>query len=172
MKLSHLPSYLTGMQDHFNQELVGMIKCKGVVDLTANATPAVGLNGTYSGSLYGSHAVDAVISGSKQKNFFVNFWMQNTHAPFEVPEAYSNLYNFSDTKLNVFNGMVSVVDEAVGNVTATLKSLGMWDNTLVIYTHDNGAPLGGGGSNYPLRGGKNSNFEYVVVPLNVIVSLT
>lgn len=26
-------------------------------------------------------------------------------------------------------------------------------------THDNGAPLGGGGSNFPFRGGKNSNFE-------------
>eukprot|EP01043_Picozoa_sp_COSAG02_P105588 COSAG02_NODE_41581_length_393_cov_0.704082_1_plen_48_part_10 len=38
--------------------------------------------------------------------------MQNTHGPFEVPSEYSNLYNFEDKpKLNVFNGMVSVVDE-------------------------------------------------------------
>ena len=73
---------------------------------------------------------------------------------------YSGLYNFHDQKLNVFNGMVSVVDEAVGNLSSALKSRpGVWENTLVCYTHDNGAPLGGGGSNYPLRGGKNSNFE-------------
>jgi len=37
-----------------------------------------------------------------------------------------------------------------------LKARGVWNNTLVVYFHDNGAPLGGGGSNYPLRGGKAS----------------
>ena len=61
--------------------------------------------------------------------------------------------------LNTFNGMVSVVDEAVGNVTRALRTGGLWEDTLVVYTHDNGAPLGGGGSNAPLRGGKNSNME-------------
>lgn len=75
-------------------------------------------------------------------------------APFEVPEEYSSLYNFSDDGLNTFNGMVSVVDEAVGNITDALRGRGVWENTLIVYFHDNGAPLGGGGSNYPLRGGK------------------
>ena len=77
----------------------------------------------------------------------------------QAPAQYTALYNFTDPHLNTFNGMVSVVDEAVGNVTWALKHTGLWNNTLVLYLHDNGAPLGAGGSNFPLRGGKNSNFE-------------
>ena len=48
---------------------------------------------------------------------------------------------------------------AVKNVTDTLKSLDIWDNTLFIWTTDNGAPVNLGGSNYPLRGSKATNFE-------------
>ena len=44
-------------------------------------------------------------------------------------------------------------------MTAALRTGDLWNSTLLIYTHDNGAPLGAGGSNFPLRGGKNSNFE-------------
>ena len=43
--------------------------------------------------------------------------MQNTHGPFEVPPEYAALYDFADNpRLNTFNGMVSVVDSAVGNI--------------------------------------------------------
>ena len=63
--------------------------------------------------------------------------MQNTHGPFQVPEEYSSLYNFEgNPKLNVFNGMISVVDSAVGNLTAALKARpGTWDNTIVRPRH-------------------------------------
>eukprot|EP00040_Diaphanoeca_grandis_P039759 m.260069 g.260069 ORF g.260069 m.260069 type:complete len:510 (+) comp39157_c0_seq1:85-1614(+) len=149
--------YLSGMQDHFTQALGGFSDCKHVVDLTKDTLPAFGQNGTYSGWIYNSAAVDVVQTAKEP--FFLNYWMQNTHAPFEVPMQYSSLYNFKDEGLNTFNGMVSVVDEGVGNITAALMARGVWENTIVIYTHDNGAPLGGGGSNFPFRGGKNSNFE-------------
>ena len=144
--------YLSGMQDHFTQELGAMIGCKQVVDLTDGAQPAHSKNGTYSGWLYNAEAV-AVVNTAPEP-FFLNYWLQNTHAPFEVPTQYSDLYKFpGNEELEVFNGMVSVVDSAVGNVTAALKKRpGTWMNTLLIYTHDNGAPLGGGGSNFPVSG--------------------
>jgi arylsulfatase I/J len=57
----------------------------------------------------------------------------------------------------------------VNNVTAALERAGMWESTLLLVTADNGAwisgPKGvpgganGGGSNYPLRGGKSSDYE-------------
>eukprot|EP00039_Didymoeca_costata_P016751 m.304989 g.304989 ORF g.304989 m.304989 type:complete len:479 (-) comp16443_c7_seq15:834-2270(-) len=154
--------YLTGMEDHFTSRLEGMLPGCGpqTVDLTANATPAFGLNGTYTGWLYNQKAREAISQASVlNQPFFLNYWLHNTHAPNEVPDIYSNLYNFSDQGTNIMYGMISVVDEAVGNITDTLKNLNLWEDTFVIYTHDNGAPLGGGGSNYPLRGGKNSNME-------------
>eukprot|EP01050_Picozoa_sp_SAG11_P023670 SAG11_NODE_4821_length_1754_cov_1.427795_2_plen_107_part_00 len=81
-------------------------------------------------------------------------WMQNTHSPFEVPEMYSALYDFPrNPRLNVFNGMVSVVDSAVGNLTAALKARpGAWSNTIVRRSGD--APHGPWPSLLPRNDGK------------------
>lgn len=40
-----------------------------------------------------------------------------------------------------FAGMLSAVDEGIANVTAALKRRNMWDNTLLVFTADNGAPI-------------------------------
>ena len=39
-------------------------------------------------------------------------------------------------RLRVFAGMLSAVDEGVGNVTKTLKAKGMWPSTIFIVTTD------------------------------------
>jgi len=56
----------------------------------------------------------------------------------------------------LFAGMLSAVDEGVGNVTKALTAKKMWPSTIFIVTTDNGAPItecgGIGGSNVPLRG--------------------
>jgi arylsulfatase B len=39
-------------------------------------------------------------------------------------------------RLRVFAGMLSAVDEGVGNVTKTLKAKGMWSSTIFIVTTD------------------------------------
>ena len=44
-------------------------------------------------------------------------------------------------------------------MTDALHTAGMWENTLFVWTTDNGSPVTGGGSNHPLKGGKGSNWE-------------
>ena len=34
--------------------------------------------------------------------------------------------------------MVALMDEVVGNVTAALRDVGMWDNSIVLWSSDNG----------------------------------
>ena len=48
--------------------------------------------------------------------------------------------------------MVALMDEVVGNVTAVLKETGMWDNTLVLWSSDNGGAVheGGGANVWPV----------------------
>jgi arylsulfatase I/J len=63
----------------------------------------------------------------------------------------------------LYHAMVNFADEAVGNVTTALKAKGMWEDTLVVFSADNGGPIyqngSAGANNYPLKGGKMDNWE-------------
>jgi arylsulfatase A-like enzyme len=69
----------------------------------------------------------------------------------------------TDPKRVVYAAMVGALDEAVKNISDALQRTGLDEETLIVFTTDNGAPAGHFGghamSNYPLRGGKGSLFE-------------
>lgn len=50
--------------------------------------------------------------------------------------------------------MTLLTDKLVGDMIDSLKSNGLWDNTLVVFTTDNGGHTATGASNYPYRGTK------------------
>ena len=68
--------------------------------------------------------------------------------------------------LGRYGAMLTAADEGIGNVTRALKARGMWENTVVVFTTDNGGPTETcaiqGSSNYPLRGGKCTIWEVCV----------
>lgn len=62
----------------------------------------------------------------------------------------------------IYAGLVEAMDDAVGLVLNELEKLGLADNTIVIFTSDNGGVAAGDAfatSNLPLRGGKGYQFE-------------
>lgn len=62
----------------------------------------------------------------------------------------------------VYAGLVEQMDDAVGLVLNALEELGLDDNTIVIFTSDNGGVAAGDDfstSNLPLRAGKGYQFE-------------
>ena len=50
-----------------------------------------------------------------------------------------------------YDGMANFVDEAIYNITQMLVAKGLWNNTIMVVTTDNGASYDNG-NNYPLRG--------------------
>lgn len=89
---------------------------------------------------------------------------QNLHGPVQAPLQYVEPYSFiEDKKRRIYAGMMAALDEAIGNVTQALMQRGMWDNTLVILTSDNGGPTEtcetNGSQNKGLKGGKCSITE-------------
>lgn len=79
---------------------------------------------------------------------------QNTHSPYEVPDEYLDPKITSAHSKQTMFGMIKFMDQAVLNVTTAMKSLGMWDNTLLVFSADNGGEVTAAGNNYPLRGGE------------------
>lgn len=57
--------------------------------------------------------------------------------------------------------MMRHVDRQIGRLRSALETSGMWDNTLVVFTSDNGGGIGVGigGNNYPLQGGKGGALD-------------
>ena len=62
-----------------------------------------------------------------------------------------------------------MLDELIKNTTAALAAKSMLENTLIVYTADNGGPIKQvipgatdaiGASNYPLRGGKHNAYVH------------
>ncbi|WP_203257226.1 sulfatase [Hyunsoonleella ulvae] len=62
----------------------------------------------------------------------------------------------------IYAGLIESMDDAVGVVLDRLKELGLEENTIVIFTSDNGGVASGDAfstTNYPLRGGKGYQWE-------------
>lgn len=163
--------YFHGAEDHYTQREGGNVQCAGAppngfVDLWAtNATfdgPS-NLNGTdYSMHIYRDHALALLAAHDPKTPFFMYLAFNNNHDPLQVPDQYKSSYSLDNAEdwIN-YQAMITAVDTVVENVTALLHLKGMWNNSLVVWTSDNGGPVyqGGGGNNFPFRGGKISNFE-------------
>jgi arylsulfatase A-like enzyme len=115
------------------------------------------------------------IEKSKSKPFFLNLWFYNVHTPLQAQKDKIDKYKaiVDSTKLQMnptYAAMVEHVDDAVGKVIEKLKSEGVYDNTIIVFTSDNGGLIGKGKNkitnNAPLRDGKGHIYEGGVrVPL-------
>ncbi|MBN2301577.1 MAG: sulfatase [Lentisphaerae bacterium] len=87
--------------------------------------------------------------------FFLYLAHMYVHVPLFVPKQ------FLDTSRNgAYGGAVACIDWAMGMIDAELDRLGIRDETLVIFTSDNGSRnRNEGGSNAPLRGTKAETWE-------------
>lgn len=75
--------------------------------------------------------------------FFLYFAPYAPHVPLEATDEYLSRFS-TDMPARRRTGlaMMAAVDEAVGRIVAQLRQQGLADNTLVMFTSDNGAPLG------------------------------
>jgi len=82
------------------------------------------------------------------------------HAPLQADEKFMKLCSdVPNRHRRTFCAMMAQLDEGIGNVTASLKAHGMWEDTVVVFTSDNGGYFLVGGFNYNYRGGKSGGWE-------------
>eukprot|EP00040_Diaphanoeca_grandis_P001071 m.17406 g.17406 ORF g.17406 m.17406 type:complete len:490 (+) comp11501_c0_seq1:50-1519(+) len=153
--------YFNGACDHFTQK-DGEDGCGEVTDLWDSYKPGFGMNGTYGDYLYAGRAVDTIMRHDQTTPLFFYLALQCAHDPMESPQRFQDLYSPATCPDVVEYSFSSVIDEAIGNVTAALKAKNMWENTLMVVSSDNGGPAFSdqhAASNFPLRGGKYTLFE-------------
>jgi arylsulfatase B len=174
--------YYSGSQDYFLHTDADAAGVKGV-DLHLDVGPDCGkwcsvpqlaVAGNYSSLLYSARAL-AVLEEHAASEFagdpvFTYLAFQSVHCPIQVPEEYVAPYKHMDINRQEFAGMVAALDQAVGVVLDGYQKHGYRNNTLTIFTTDNGGPVGSwidkesgvasphgigcatGSQNWPLRG--------------------
>lgn len=131
----------------------------------SRAGPALGQNGSYSCELYGRKAVQHIEAHNASTPLFFYVAFHDTHSPLQCPERYlpggykPNSLSGPDHARTIYEGMLTCVSIATGNITNALKSKGMWDNSLIVWSADNGGPAFTAANNFPLRGGKMTDWQ-------------
>lgn len=98
-------------------------------------------------------------SVKKKQPFFLNLWLDAPHAPYETStNDLLEKYKERTTGIDLlYRGMVSQLDEGVGTLLVQLNNLGIAENTLVIFTSDNGPAYLGSPAH--LKGRKTDFYE-------------
>lgn len=145
-------------------------------------------SGIYAPSLIHEHVLD-FIEANKDTSFFLFYPTIIPHAELVAPEAYMDKYRGKFLPEKSYKGvddgpryrlgpygsqpeshaafaaMMNVLDVHVGNILGKIEDLGLMENTLIIFTSDNGPHVEGGADpdyfngNGPLKGYKRDLYE-------------
>jgi arylsulfatase A-like enzyme len=114
----------------------------------------------YLTDLLSQHAVDYVERMAQQSApFFLSLHYTAPHWPWETrddaakaPAVKDNLFDLAGGNIHVYRRMIHHMDEGIGWLMAALRKHGIADDTLVVFTSDNGGERFS--DNWPLVGGK------------------
>ncbi|MDB3966465.1 sulfatase-like hydrolase/transferase [Porticoccaceae bacterium] len=103
-----------------------------------------------------------VIENNRNRPFFLYLAHWGIHNPLQAArEDYDALSHIEDHRLRVYSAMIRAVDRSMARVAQALEDNGLTDNTLIIFTSDNGGAgyIGLPNVNKPYRGWKLNHFE-------------
>jgi N-acetylgalactosamine-6-sulfatase len=107
------------------------------------------------------------VEANREKPFYVNVWLKDTHALLEPTEEQMAVYPNLKGALKVYYSAATNADKQLGRLFAKLDELDLRENTVVVFTSDNGpedihipnAAHSGVGRQGPFRGRKRSLYE-------------
>jgi len=131
--------------DHFYGNLVGEVdyftKMRGgIVDWQRDGK--FFQEKTYYLPLIGDEAVKMIEKQGKNKPFFLYFASLAPHAPYQAQKADEDRYasTIKDPTRRTYAAMITSLDDQVGRIVAVLEKRGLRENTLIIFSSDNGGP--------------------------------
>jgi arylsulfatase A-like enzyme len=126
-----------------------------VIQENGKATP----EGGYTTDRLGDAGV-RFIEEHKDEPFFLYLSFTAPHGPLQAKEEdLAKLAHISQPRRRKYAGLVKALDDNVGKVLAALDAAGLAENTLVVFTNDNGGQTQTGANNGKLRGRKGMLLE-------------
>ncbi|GIY29372.1 arylsulfatase B [Caerostris extrusa] len=159
--------YWTGKEDFYTHFEEG-IGTNGL-DFHDDEKNVWNYTGHYGTEIFTTKAKEIIQTHDASKPLFLYLPHQAVHAgnyytPLQAPPEYVDRFlNIRDTERRTFAGMASALDDSIGDLFKTLNKSGILENSIVVFTTDNGAAVTGidesTGSNWPLRGSKYNMWE-------------
>lgn len=114
----------------------------------------------YSTHLLAKEAVRLIRERDRSKPLFLYVPFNAVHAPHQVPAKYTEPYKQFREQRKLYAGMLAAMDEAIGQIVTALDEAKMRQDTLIIFSSDNGGPAPGRvTSNGKLRASKGTLYE-------------
>ncbi|HEX4149836.1 MAG TPA: sulfatase-like hydrolase/transferase [Pirellulales bacterium] len=113
----------------------------------------------YTTDKYADRSVDW-LQKQTDKPWFLYLPFNAQHAPLQAPQKYLARFPNLEGNRKIFAAMMVAMDDAVGRVLGTIRTMGQEENTIVFFVGDNGGPTASTTSqNGALRGFKMTTFE-------------
>jgi len=93
----------------------------------------------------------------RDKPFFLNVWFHEPHAPIAAPDELVSRYGQLNDPTSIYSSTIDNTDRAIARLLEKLKQVDSPENTLIVYSSDNGSYRADRVGH--LRGTKGSNFE-------------
>lgn len=153
----HFHGFLSDMMDDYYTHLR-----EGVNYMRLNTTEITPQG--HATEIFSDWAIDYIGTSAKEKGpFFLYLAYNAPHFPIQPPAEWLDRVKKREgniTEKRARNvALVEHLDENIGRVIASLKSSGQYENTVIIFSSDNGGHLPSGASNGILRGGKQDFYE-------------
>ena len=162
----HFSGFMGGTTDYYTHNMTDGYDYRADTDVDYTA------NGTYDTTLIRDKANEVISGHDKNSPLFLYLPFHAPHDPLQVEKSYQDMYSdIPDISRQKYLGMVTALDDAVGSIIDSLKQSELYENSIIVFLSDNGAPggnwpptMGGyvmeyGASNWPLRGSKLTLFE-------------
>lgn len=124
--------------------------------------------------LFTDWAIEFLEDQKEAKQQFLMYLAYNApHTPIQPPEEWLQQVQQREPGITPVRAnlvaLIEHMDDGIGKIVAALKQNGQWENTIVVFTSDNGGQLDAGANNGPLRDGKQSVYEGgLKVPMCVV----
>ena len=114
----------------------------------------------YSTALIGEKAAEFVTQNAGKRPFFAYMPFNAVHSPYQPPKGGTDAYPQLKGQRRNYAAMLTATDDAIGEVVAAVDKTGVRDNTIFIFSSDNGGPSPGRiTDNGAYRGGKGGLYE-------------